>query len=283
MVPGDQFLQCDVRLRQATQRPHDPFGKLALNVCGDFLQLPPVDKDGTRKSLALPLDAAGCFEDAEDRDDEDAPRKKQGQIEARQGFELWRTITKVVCLTVNIRAPGVLGRLQAEMRAGHISDEMWAAYQSRIMSPNDARLRGPDSPFAQHDVHCIVHRHKIRVLRSFENARSETRSRGLPLYVVQARDEVVHGEDAAAFSSEVRAEVLRRVNPDQTKGLPSFLPLYPGMRLVLGSKDCVRFGLVKGCVCMLEDIVFADDEMLPTPMVAGDPHSLRQRWARAGW
>ena len=36
-----------------------------------------------------------------------------------------------------------------------------------------------------------------------------------------------------------RAELLRRVNPEQTKGLPSFLPLYIGMRVLLASKDCV--------------------------------------------
>ena len=51
--------------------------------------------------------------------------KKEAKVEGRQGFELWRSITRVVCLTVNVRAPGVLSRLQAEMRDGHISDEMW--------------------------------------------------------------------------------------------------------------------------------------------------------------
>ena len=45
-------------------------------------------------------------------------------VEGRQGFALWRSIKRVVCLEINVRAPGVLSRLQADMRAGSISDEM---------------------------------------------------------------------------------------------------------------------------------------------------------------
>ena len=51
MIASDQFLQTEVRLRQGTMQLQRRFGGLAMNVCGDFLQLPPVDKDGTRKSL----------------------------------------------------------------------------------------------------------------------------------------------------------------------------------------------------------------------------------------
>ena len=66
MVSADQFLQCDVRLRQAKLKPCAKFGNLAMNICGDFLQLPPVDKHGTRKSLALPVDAMGVVEEEVD-------------------------------------------------------------------------------------------------------------------------------------------------------------------------------------------------------------------------
>ena len=45
MVSADQFLQCDVRLRQAKLKPNARFGALAMNICGDFSQLPPVDRD----------------------------------------------------------------------------------------------------------------------------------------------------------------------------------------------------------------------------------------------
>ena len=78
MMSADQLLQCDVRLRQAKQRPADRFGKLAVNLCGDFLQLPPVDKDGSRKSLATPVDDAGCcVEEEADADGETSEDRGQ--------------------------------------------------------------------------------------------------------------------------------------------------------------------------------------------------------------
>ncbi|MCP4468649.1 MAG: AAA family ATPase, partial [Halieaceae bacterium] len=136
MVSSDQFLQCDVRFRQAKMQPSHRFGGLALNVCGDFLQLPPVDKDGTRKGLAVPLNDYGvcdvseaesqCAENAtEQKSDEDADvptarQRKQANVEGRQGFELWRKMRRVVCLTVKVRARGIWSRLQSERRDGKI-------------------------------------------------------------------------------------------------------------------------------------------------------------------
>ena len=118
-------------------------------------------------------------------------------MESRQGFELWRTIKRVVCLEINVRAFGILSRLQAEMRAGSISHDMWNVYMSRVVRPQDLRLTDESSPFMQHDVHFIVHRHRIRVTQSMENAKAQSRNLLTPLYVVQAKDESVHLEDRA--------------------------------------------------------------------------------------
>ena len=263
MVPADAFLHADVRLRQAKMNADKQFGNLAMNVCGDFLQLPPVDKSGTRPSLAKPMDDLGRIQVDEEGADADTLLKQEAHVEARQGFHLWRSIHRVVCLDVNIRAPDGLGQLQAEMRAGRLSDEMWALYQSRIIQPLDTRLTEPTSPFVLHDVHVIVHRHRIRVARSFAYAKDQSRILKTPLYVVQASDVVVKAEHASKVTADVRAALLQKVNPEQTKGLPSFLPLYRGMRLLLSSKDCVRLGVVKGCECILRDIVFADNEVSP--------------------
>ena len=185
MISADQLLQANVRMRQAKQEPEKNFGALALNLCGDFLQLPPVDKDGSRKSLADVMSEASLqtgedikATEVEPEEDDALPteeaqrestqeRKRTGKLaklaETVQGLQLWRTIRHVVCLQVNVRAPGILSRLQAEMRAGAISDEMWSLYMSRVMQPNDPRLTDAQSPFSKHHWQFVVHRHKINV------------------------------------------------------------------------------------------------------------------------
>ena len=107
-----------------------------------------------------------------------------------------------------------------------------------------------------------------------ENAKAQSRNLLTPLYVVQAKDEAVHLEDRSKMTNIVQKALLAEVNPQHTKHLPGFLPLYIGMRLLLSSKDCVRFGIVNGCPCTLRDIVFADDEILPSSLVPGHAHPL---------
>ena len=91
---------------------------------------------------------------------------------------------------------------------------------------------------------------------------------------MQANDEVTNSEDLSYFDDTVKSELLRRTNPELTKGLPRFLPLYRGIRLVLSSKDCVRLGVMKGSPVILRDIVFADDEQMLYDFVAGHAHHL---------
>ena len=180
MISADQLHKADVRMRQAKMKPQVKFGGLALNLCGDFMQLPPVDKDGSKKSLAMPFDDMGRCCDEDDTTAIDAKRKEAKEarmLESRQGFELWRSFHGVVCLSINVRAPGVLSRLQSEMRAGRISDEMWDLYVSRVVTPNDPRLSDPSSPFCRHDIQFIVHRHKIRVMRSLAHAKDQSRKK----------------------------------------------------------------------------------------------------------
>ena len=99
MVAADQFLQCDVRLRQAKMNFDLPFGGLALNVCGDFLQLPPVNKDGSRKSLATATIDADEDDDQQNADDVSTRQQRRGsKAEGMQGLRLWRSFQRVVCL-----------------------------------------------------------------------------------------------------------------------------------------------------------------------------------------
>jgi hypothetical protein len=139
-----------------------------MNLCGDFLQLPPVEKNKSMMSLAAPLSDAYVqrITDSEkvDQESNEADKPKDLGVEAQQGMQLWRSVLRVVCLTVNVRAPGVLSRLQSEMRAGEVSDEMWALYMSRVIEKDDPRLTEQSSPFAEYNAHYIVHRHRVRVM-----------------------------------------------------------------------------------------------------------------------
>ena len=116
----------------------------------------------------------------------------------------------------------------------------------------------------------ILHRHRLRVRQSHHNAVVHCQRERLPLYLLKAADEVRDG-DRTSFTDEMKVELLGKTNPRFLHHLPSFLPLYIGMRLLLYSKDCVRFGLMNGCECVLEHIVFAEEEDLPAPVVAGQP------------
>ena len=73
--------------------------------------------------------------------------------------------------------------------------------------------------------------------------------RGRALYVVQAADDAKEAE-RGWLTPGMREELMRTTNPRYTKGLPGLLPLYIGMCLTLFSKDCVRFGMMKGCECI---------------------------------
>ena len=57
--------------------------------------------------------------------------------------------------------------------------------------------------------------------------------------------------------------------------LQGILALYVGMRLLLNTKDCLRLALMNGCECILEQIVFAESEVLPTETVAGAVYELQ--------
>lgn len=250
MVAPEQLLQADVRIRQAKGEPWMQFGGLGMVYSGDILQLPPVDTH----SLAEKVDEVGQWSSSVADTQDGSVMQARGETpvvgaesgaevgrvaagEAMQGIDLWRAVRNVVTLTVNIRAPGLLGQLQGEMREGAVSSARWALYESRIVLPEDPRLCAP--PFDRSPWNYIVHRQAIRAMQSFRNAKARNRTLGRRLYVVTASD-VVQQADEEHFTPTVREELLRRANPRVAKHLPSNLRLYVGMRRLLYSKDCVR-------------------------------------------
>ena len=130
MIPADQFLQCDVRIRQAKMNPDVRFGGLAVNFCGDFLQLPPVNKDGSKPSLAKPFREQSTSQvDNEDNVPNEVDNNvvsEEGRAESRQGFELWHSVKRAVSLCVNVRAPDILSRVRSATKCGsYIFHDAW--------------------------------------------------------------------------------------------------------------------------------------------------------------
>ena len=259
MVAPDDLFQAEVRLKQA-KCSNRSWGGLGMVLSGDFMQLPPVDPGSAAPSLALD---PGGLEEPDGAECKDVDKKRAKFTETVQGLYLWRRTTRVVSLDVNLRSPGPLSQLLAAMRSKEdLSDDMWNLYLSRVMKPQDPRPSDPDSPFARHPWQYIVHRHKIRVYRSMQNARDTAASLRRTLYVVKASDVATDPHNQAKLTPEVQGYLDSLCNPRDTQDLPGVLPLYVGMRLTLQSKECVRLGLMKGCVCILRHIVFSEHEDL---------------------
>ena len=283
MLSPHHFAQVDLRCREAKRKENALFGGMATSISGDFLQLPPVDSP----SLGQPPDETG-YEKTWDHEDSclqhtgNIEKKKRMEAEHRHGYELWREhFHSVTTLTHNMRTTGVLVDILQCMRSGHITDKAWKALRDRVIGnyrdrcgnivrlPDhamDPRLAAP--PFSTSPVQHILQRHQLRVCQSFCNAVEQSSRLSTPLYVSVACD-VCPGNKNATLTNAMRETLLRQSNLHKIKNLPSTLPLYRSMRLLLYSKECARLLLMNGCVCILEDILFNENEDLPAHSNAG--------------
>ena len=134
MVEPAQLLQADVRVRQAKEEPLYAWGGIGVGMLGDFMQLGPINSGG----LSVPIDDTGKWQPACGHSQDGDATVDAGEAdelanaEARQGFELWRSVRNVVTLAAPLRSPSVLSQLLQELRSGHISQDMWKLDESRI-------------------------------------------------------------------------------------------------------------------------------------------------------
>jgi len=94
-----------------------------------------------------------------------------------------------------------------------------------------------------------------------------------PVYVMKALD-VAKTEDNHLFTSVERTRLLDNPDITATKRTPGILALHHEMTLSLNTKDCLTFGLMNGCECVLEQIIFEKEEKLPESPVAGAVYEL---------
>jgi len=280
MLSPEQLAEGDWRNRAAKKDYEEPLGGIATVASGDMLQLPPVQ----RPSLAEPLSKTGkrLRSQDENSDDDDLPdNKRQATAAHRAGLELWHQFRSVVVLTLNVRAPGPLGEILAEMRNGPLSTASMELLKGRKIGyqlvdgkavplpPGAADPRLTQPPFSTNQVHYVVAVHKLRSCQAFQNAMLTARSLGVPVFVVKAWDVADKPEERHLFTQMVRDETLEEPSLSKTKNMPGILPLFVGMTLNLLSKYCVHLCLTHGCEVLLEQIIFAPDEVLPENLVAG--------------
>ena len=117
----------------------------------------------------------------------------------------------------------------------------------------DPRLQQP--PFSTNTIRYVVCRHKIRAAQSFHNAMMNAAAVSQPVYVMKALD-VAKTEDNHLFTSVERTRLLDNPDITATKRTPGILALHHEMTLSLNTKDCLTFGLMNGCECVLEQIIF---------------------------
>ena len=99
MVEPAQLLQSDVRVRQAKQQPLYKWGGIGVGLLGDFMQLPPIRSGG----LSVPIDDTGKWRPGPCDTCGNITAEDTGEVEeiaaaeARQGFDLWRTVGAQCC------------------------------------------------------------------------------------------------------------------------------------------------------------------------------------------
>ena len=290
-MPPDMFFQIEKRSGTGKRKEHSLMGGLCTLLSGDFLQLPPVEGS----SLARPLDEKGFFVDASSQDKkierderhgsktkEERDNRERRDEECRGGFALWRNQCRSVTnLSLNMRTTQPLAGILSGMRNKKMTDESWRSLEDRLLGcrrsgnggmkplpPGELDDRLSQPPFVNNPVVYIVHRHKLRACQSYRNAVKSCVALREPLYLSVARDETTSANEQY-FTDEVRRQLLEKANLRHVKNLPGTLVLYRGLRLLLQKKICVQLSLVNGCECILEDIVFSDDERLPEHAFAG--------------
>lgn len=173
--------------------------------------------------------------------------------------ELWASLTTVIHLDVSRRCHGDLNTFLTDLLADKgISDTSWDFLLRQCLRPNDPRLklaqfRPPECPVG-------VLRHSVRALKNLLRGQEAAAASGHRLLLAVAADRQASAAKGFALDPGLALQAAGGHNLSVTMNLPGLLCLYPGISLCLETKICPELGLVRGCVVLLDKIIFADAE-----------------------
>ena len=186
------------------------------------------------------------------------------------GRGLWSRLTAAVFLDEQKRYQGDvqwLGMLE-RLREGACNEQDYKLVKERVIQGKSVP-RPPKDADKWLDARFLTVRNPLRTCLNFRYAQHQAASIGVPLVVVVAKDIQRHKHsDAVALNDDLRERLLH-VADNRTKNLPGFLPLYPGQLLMLRENLAVELGLANGSEGILEGIVFAENERLPSQLLGG--------------
>ena len=256
MISSQLWYRAELRCKQVKQQSERAWGGLSVITSGDFHQKSPVQSISLAADVALP---------SQDEDNDDAA------MEAYDGRKNWLQFQDCIFLHYSRRCIGHLSTILAEMMEppGKLSEESWKRLQGAVIgykydedkkrvvqSPTfscDPRLAAP--PFGNMTYVVGVLRHNVRAALAYQQARLRARNVRKMLYICVANDRAEGGASGNRVPAYLYPRFLNVTNPTTTKSLPSLLYLFPGARVILAARICEELGLVRGCACIVDDII----------------------------
>lgn len=229
MVPYEMLCMIDSRLRQLKNKENLPFGGINIIVFGDLMQLPPVRGAQVFNQPARFLPA----------------------------IHIWRHLT-LVELTKNMRQQGDtrFADLLNALRVGELNGQHFELLMSRLITEatGDFDL---DKAIRIYPLRAQVEAHNNAVLEKY-------RQQGKQIYKIKAQDQIIN---ATRNVANVDIENIVHNDVNKTGGMPKYLEIFVGAKVMLRSNINVEKGLVNGAMGEITEIIwphFRRDQMYET-------------------
>ena len=245
MLSNEIFARMDLRIRQIFNAFATAWAGLAIRLSGDFHQLPPV--------------AASCLIRPESTTPGNA-NLTETQTQIAIGRDLWKNIDAVCILEHSHRCQGPLHTFLNDLTSDKgISTDSWQHLLACQLASNDRRLQL--SKFHPSRCPIGVLRHSVRALKTVQRAHEAAATCGHRLLLSIAADRCSSANCLFSLASDLALEAASIHTLSTTANLPNILALlYPGIELCLEAKLSAEIGVVRGCTCIVEDIILSDAE-----------------------